>query len=388
MTQLLIHLFIKNKESTNNLDLRNRYALLSNVTGIVINVILCVVKLLVGLLSASVAIIADALNNLSDAGSNIVGILGFRLASKHADERHPHGHGRFEYLTALAVNVMIILVGVRLFQNAFEKIRTPDLPNIDTVTLVLLFLAIFIKLWMFVFYRKIGEIIDSSIIRATALDSLSDVAATSLVLISALAAKYLKLKLDGWTGIIVAAFIIFAGIKGAKETVDLMIGSAPDKELVSQIYSFAKQYPQILGIHDLMVHDYGPARLVVSLHAELPESYSFNKAHTIVDQLEQDMQQKFGCLVTIHPDPIAVNDDYVDSLRIFAEKCAAEVDASFTIHDFRIVRSGESAKLFFDLCVPINSKMDETEAAGLVSKKIKMEKPDYEVNIKPEHPFV
>lgn len=388
MTKLLINLFIKNKEDVSNPDVRSKYALLSNATGIVANTLLCAVKLLVGLLSGSVAMIADALNNLSDAGSNIVGILGFRLASKHADEKHPQGHGRFEYITALVVDAMIVFVGIGLFQNSLDKITNPVLPDVSTITLVLLLLAVLTKLWMFFFYRKIGEIIHSSVIKATALDSLSDVAATSVVFLSALGAKYWGLQLDGWAGILVSAFIIFTGIKAAKETIDLILGAAPDKELVNEIYVFAKQYPQILGIHDLMVHDYGPTRLVVSLHAELPEDYSLCQAHDIVDQMERDMQKKFGCLAIIHPDPIVVDDAYVASLRQMAEECATEVDTSFTIHDFRIIGKGDSVKLFFDLCIPVNAKMKESEAAALVTKQIQMKKPECQVFITPEHPFV
>lgn len=388
MTKLLINLFIKNKEDVSNPDVRNRYAMLSNATGIAANTLLCAVKLLAGLLSGSVAMVADALNNLSDAGSNIVGMIGFRLASRHADEKHPHGHGRFEYLTALVVDVMIILVGVGLFQNSFDKIRNPDLPEVSTITLVLLVLAVLVKLWMFFFYRKIGEIIHSSVVKATALDSLSDVAATSLVFLSALGAKFWELQLDGWAGILVSAFIIFTGFKAAKETVDLMLGTAPEQELVNEISAFAKQYPQILGIHDLMVHDYGPTRLVVSLHVEFPEDYTLCQAHAVVDQMERDMQKQFGCLATIHPDPVAVDDAYVDSLRHLAEECAAEVDTSYIIHDFRIIGSGDSVKVFFDLYIPMNAKIDEAEAAALVAKQIQMKNPCCQVIITPEHPFV
>lgn len=388
MTNLLIKLFIKNKDNINDSDVRSRYAHLSNTVGIVVNTLLCVIKFIAGSLSGSVAIIADSLNNLSDAGSNIVGFLGFRIASKHADKTHPHGHGRFEYITALVVDVMIILVGIELFQSSLEKIRNPVLPDVSSLTLLLLLVAVLAKLWMFFFYRKINSIIHSSAIKAASIDSLSDVITTLLVLVSSLAAKYWGLHIDGWTGILVSAFILFTGFKALKETVDLMLGAAPDKELVNDIYNFAKQYPQIIGIHDLMVHDYGPTHLVISLHAELPENYSLCQSHSIVDQMERDMEKQFGCLATIHPDPVAVDNSYVDSLRHIAEECTADVDASFSIHDFRVVGNGENVKLIFDLCIPVDSEMDEAEAEKQVTKRIRMKQPNCQTIITVEHPYV
>ena len=388
MTNLLIKCFVKDKDNVANPTVRNRYAALSNITGIIANVLLCAAKLTVGLISGSVALIADALNNLTDAGSNIVTMLGLHLSTAHADKKHPHGHGRLEYITALAVDVMIIFVGVELLHTAVNKIRNPSVPDMSTGMLVFVGLAIVVKLWMYVFYRTIGKKINSSPILATSLDSLSDVAATSLVFVSALVSKFYGISVDGWAGILVAGFIIFTGVKAIYGTVELLLGAAPSPKLVADIEEFVRQYPQVLGIHDLMVHDYGPSRLIVTLHAEVSKDYSLSQAHDLVDQIEKDLQEQFGCLVTIHPDPVAVDDESVNEMRRLAEECAAEIDPRFTIHDFRMTENGDSVKMFFDLSIPLDIKMEDEEAAKLVAQRIEERNPACQAVIQAEHPFV
>ena len=345
-------------------------------------------KLTAGLLAASVAVIADAFNNVSDAGSSVVTLIGFRLASKPVDKEHPLGHGRLEYITGFIVDMLIILVGAELFKSSIEKIASPRLPSVTTLTLVLLGAAILVKLWLFFFYRKIGRLIDSSAIKATSFDSISDVVATTLVLVSALVAKFAGLAIDGWAGILVACFILFTGLKAAKETIDLLLGTPPSSEFIKAVYDFVKGYPEVAGIHDVIVHDYGPGRKFISFHAEVPANSDINYAHDVIDCIERDMNEKFGCVVTIHLDPIVMDDPRVDKMRILAEKAAEDEDPAFTIHDFRMTYGGRHINMIFDLCVPSDCKLSTAEAAKRVAERISEKNPDCYAVIKAEHPFV
>ena len=388
MTNFLIKLFIKNKDDLSSARVRGAYAALASVTGIVLNVLLFVGKLVLGLIAASVAIIADAFNNISDAGSAVIALIGFRLAAKPVDKEHPLGHGRLEYVAAFIVDMLIILVGFELLKSSVEKIVSPTLPNVGNATLILLGVAILVKLWLFVFYRKIAGKIHSSAIKGAAFDSLSDCFATSLVLISALIARFFGVAIDGYAGILVALFIGFAGVKAAKETIDLLLGSPPDPEFIKCIYAFTENYPRIVGIHDVMVHDYGVGRQIVSFHAEVPADSDINVAHEEVDKLERDMHEKFGCIVTVHLDPIVVNDPIVQGLRTLSENCAKEVHPDFSIHDFRMTKGETKINLIFDLLLPADCKMSAAEAEKAVSLKIREQNPDCSCVIRAEHPYV
>ncbi len=388
ITNLLIKTFVKDHKNPERPEVRNNYAMLSGTTGIIANIALFLLKLFTGIFTGAVAIIADAFNNISDAGSSVVTMLGFRMSSKHADKKHPLGHGRMEYITAFIVDIMIMIVGIELFRTAFDKILHPELPQFRPVTLILLGIAILVKLWLFLFYRKIGNTIDSAAIKAAALDSISDTAATSLVFLTTLSAKFWDFPLDGWAALIVSGLIIFAGFKAAKETVDLLLGSAPSQEYVESVYSFIKKYPDVYGVHDLMIHDYGPGRIIITLHAEISEECDFNYAHEVIDILEKDMQEHFGAIVTIHLDPVAVNNEQVNSLKKLAEECMTAVDSSFTLHDFRIVNAESFTTLLFDLCIPVDSRYKDEEAAELVADKIREKNPTFKAVIHPEHPFV
>ncbi|MFR1983177.1 MAG: cation diffusion facilitator family transporter [Christensenellaceae bacterium] len=351
------------------------------------NLLLFAGKLTAGLLAASVAVIADAFNNVSDAGSSVVTLIGFRLASKPVDKEHPLGHGRLEYITGFIVDMLIILVGAELLSHP-SKNRLPLASLRLTLTLVLLGAAILVKLWLFFFYRKIGRLIDSSAIKATSFDSISDVVATTLVLVSALVAKFAGLAIDGWAGILVACFILFTGLKAAKETIDLLLGTPPSSEFIKAVYDFVKGYPEVAGIHDVIVHDYGPGRKFISFHAEVPANSDINYAHDVIDCIERDMNEKFGCVVTIHLDPIVMDDPRVDEMRILAEKAAEDEDPAFTIHDFRMTYGGRHINMIFDLCVPSDCKLSTAEAAKRVSERISEKNPDCYAVIKAEHPFV
>ena len=388
MTNFLIRIFIGKNKDTNDPKIRSRYANLAGVTGIILNILLFAGKLTLGILSASVAIIADAFNNISDAGSSVVTLIGFRLAGKPVDKEHPLGHGRLEYVTGFIVDMLIVLVGFELFKTSIDKIISPALPTVGHWTLAILSVAILVKIWLFFFYRKIGKIIRSSAVRAAASDSLSDGIATTLVLVSAIVAKQFGVAIDGWAGILVALFIAYTGIKAAKETIDLLLGSPPDPEFIKGIYEFVKNYPRIVGIHDVMVHDYGPGRQIVSFHAEVPSDSDINIAHEEVDKMERDMHEKFGCIVTVHLDPIVVNDPLVNEMRALSETAAKSVNADFTIHDFRMTRGEKNINLIFDLLLPVDCKTPTDEAEKAVEAEIKRRCPDCFCVIRAEHPYV
>lgn len=388
MLDFFIKLFIKNKDDITSPNTRSAYQSLAGITGIVVNVLLFIGKLVVGLISASVAIIADAFNNISDAGSSVIALIGFRLSTKPVDKEHPLGHGRLEYISGFIVDMLIVLVGFELLTSSIEKIITPSLPSVGNITLVLLAVAILVKVWLFFFYRKVGKAIQSSPIKAAASDSLTDCIATTLVLISALCARFWGIAIDGWAGILVAAFILYTGVKAAKETIDLLLGSPPDPQFIKDIYEFTKEYPRVVGIHDVMVHDYGPGRQIVSFHAEVPSDSDINIAHEEVDSLERDMHAKFGCIVTVHLDPIVVNDPLVNELRALADESAKAVNPQFSIHDFRMTKGETNVNLIFDLVLPADCKMATEEAENAVADKIRERRANCFCVIRAEHPFV
>ena len=388
MTNFLIRLFIGKNQDVRTPAVRSKYASLAGITGILMNILLFVGKLVVGIIAGSVAIIADAFNNISDAGSSCVTLVGFRLANKPVDKEHPLGHGRLEYISAFIVDMLILFVGFELFTSSIEKIITPSLPNVGNITIGILTAAILVKFWLFFFYRKIGNAIHSSAIKASSIDSLCDCIATALVLTSALIARTWNVAVDGWAGILVAAFIFFSGFKAAKETIDLLLGSPPDPQFINDIYDFAKQYPKVIGIHDVMVHDYGPGRQIVSFHAEVPSDSDINIAHEEVDQMERDMHEKFGCIVTVHLDPIVMGDETVNELRALAERSAKAVRAEFSIHDFRMTMGESTFNMIFDLVIPTDCDLSSADAEKAVVEKIHEEKPNCFCVIRVEHPFV
>ena len=388
MTNFLIRLFIGKDKDVTRPEIRGKYASLSGFTGITVNVLLFIGKLILGIIAGSLAIIADAFNNIMDAGSSIVTLIGFRMAGKPVDKEHPLGHGRIEYVTAFIVDVLIILVGFELFTSSIDKIVDKNVPNVGDVTLILLSVAILVKLWLFSFYRKIGNTISSAAIKGAAFDSLSDCIATMLVLVSAIVARVSNVGIDGWAGILVAAFILFTGIKAAKETIDLLLGSPPSKEFIDDIYAFSKRYASVIGIHDVMVHDYGPGRQIVSFHAEVPADSDINIAHEEVDQMERDMHEAFGCIVTVHLDPVVTNDPFVDEMRNLAAEAAKAVDETFSIHDFRMTDGQTHINLIFDVVVPLNDKTPHEELQNIILTKLREINPLFNIVIKIEHSYV
>ena len=370
MTDLLIKLFIKENKKQDDPKVRGEYATLASGTGITVNIFLSTVKLIVGLIANSISIVSDALNNITDIGSSLVTMIGFKLSQKSSDKDHPWGHGRMEYITGFIVDMLIILVGFELFKSSIDKIIHPELPNINTITIILLVVAIFAKLWLFLFYKKIAKIIDSAALKGAAYDSISDTISTTAVLASAIVARFAGVSIDGFVSLLVSIFILITGFKATKEMIDMLIGTAPDKEFVKDIYKFVERYKEIVGIHDIMVHDYGPGRKIVSFHAEVPADGNICEVHDIIDGIEQDMFKKFGCITTIHMDPIVVDDEEINNMKKTVERVVKGINENFSIHDFRMTNGGKRVNVIFDLVVPFDEKVDFKELEKEVKTKI------------------
>ena len=387
MTNLLIKLFIKDNDIS-NLETRGKYGVLSSATGIVVNILLSIVKLFIGIIANSISIISDALNNITDVGSSVVTMIGFKISQKKIDKDHPWGHGRMEYITAFIVDIIILMVGFELLKSSIDKIIHPELPAVNNVTIIILVIAVLTKLWLFLFYKKIAKTIDSNAIKGNAYDSISDSISTLVVLISAVVAKLCGISIDGYASLIVSVFILFTGYKAIKETVDLLLGMKPDPEFIKDIEEEAKKYDMISGIHDIMVHDYGPGRKIVSFHAEVPADEDICKVHDIIDQMEQDLFEKFNCITTIHMDPIVVDNKEINDMRDFTEKIVKELNPEFSIHDFRMTDGGKRVNLIFDLVVPRDKEYDKEEIIKNVQQKIHEKGKKYFAVIKVETSYI
>lgn len=387
MTNLLIKLFIKDND-VSNLGTRGKYGMLSSATGIVVNILLSIVKLVIGIIANSISIISDALNNITDVGSSVVTMIGFKISQKKIDKDHPWGHGRMEYITAFIVDIIILMVGFELLKSSIDKIIHPELPAVNNVTIIILVIAVLTKLWLFLFYKKIAKMIDSNAIKGNAYDSISDSISTLVVLISAVVAKLCGVSIDGYASLIVSVFILFTGYKAIKETVDLLLGMKPDPEFIKDIEDEAKKYEMISGIHDIMVHDYGPGRKIVSFHAEVPADGDICKVHDIIDQMEQDLFEKFNCITTIHMDPIVVDNKEINDMRDFTEKIVKELNPEFSIHDFRMTDGGKRVNLIFDLVVPRDKEYDKEEIIKNVQQKIHEKDKKYFAVIKVETSYI
>lgn len=387
MTNLLIKLFIKDNDIS-NLETRGKYGVLSSATGIVVNILLSIVKLFIGIIANSISIISDALNNITDVGSSVVTMIGFKISQKKIDKDHPWGHGRMEYITAFIVDIIILMVGFELLKSSIDKIIHPELPAVNNVTIIILVIAVLTKLWLFLFYKKIAKMIDSNAIKGNAYDSISDSISTLVVLISAVVAKLCGVSIDGYASLIVSVFILFTGYKAIKETVDLLLGMKPDPEFIKDIEDEAKKYEMISGIHDIMVHDYGPGRKIVSFHAEVPADGDICKVHDIIDQMEQDLFEKFNCITTIHMDPIVVDNKEINDMRDFTEKIVKELNSEFSIHDFRMTDGRKRVNLIFDLVVPRDKEYDKEEIIKNVQQKIHEKNKKYFAVIKVETSYI
>lgn len=351
---------------------RSIYGMVCGFVGIFFNIILFVGKLLAGIITSSISITADALNNLSDAGSSIVTLAGFKLAAQKPDSKHPYGHGRIEYLAGLAVAAVILIMGFELFRDSIGKVLHPQDTEFSYVVIFILLTSILVKCYMAYYNYSIGKEIDSAAVRAAAMDSMSDCIATGAVLVTTVLNHLYGWQLDGYCGILVSFFIMYSGIQAARDSVDPLLGIEPDEEFLQQIEDISLSFDEnIVGIHDLMVHDYGPGRKIISLHAEVPADSNMIQIHDVIDNLEKKLSKDLGCMATIHMDPVAVNDPEVKELKHKVADLAKEVLDAITIHDFRVVKGDTHTNLIFDMVVPFSCKCTDREMADMVADKIK-----------------
>ncbi len=359
MTELLLRLFVKDRQDLQNSKTRTAVGSLSGIVGIVCNLLLFTLKLLVGTLAASVSITADAMNNLSDATSSIVTLLGFKLAEKPADEDHPYGHARFEYLSGLAVAVLIIVIGFELAKSSLDKILNPTAVEFGFVTCAVLLGSIAVKLWLSVFNGKLAKMIRSNTLEATAADSRNDCISTLAVLVAALIESITSWKIDGWMGMAVALFILYSGWNLAKETISPLLGEAASQELKEQIVGFVGDHPKVLGYHDLMVHDYGPGQRFASLHVEMDKDEDSMVCHEIIDDLERECFRQYGVQLVIHYDPVVTNDPKLERMRTLITAILKVKDERLSIHDFRMVPGSGHTNLIFDVAFPMELRGQE-----------------------------
>lgn len=352
MTDLLVKMFVKNYEDTDNISVRTAYGVLASGVGIACNVLLSLAKMMVGMLLHSVSVMADAFNNLSDAGSSIIGLVGVKMAEKPADEDHPFGHGRIEYVAALIVAFLVIEVGFTFFKDSISKIRHPEELRFQMVSIVILGMSILVKLWLGMFNKKLGKKIDSQVMMATAADSLGDVIATAATVVSILFWKVTGINIDGFVGLGVSLVVMWAGIGIARDTLEPLIGEATTPEDYRRIKKFVEKYDGIMGSHDLIVHNYGPGRSMASIHAEVPNNVSIEVSHEIIDRVERDAAKELGIFLVIHMDPLETEDQTVLKVRKKTEKAVEELDSRCSIHDFRMVKGEDQINLIFDLVVP------------------------------------
>ncbi len=370
MVTLLAKLFIKDYRNTENPSVRGAYGILCSIVGIVLNLLLFAGKYLAGSLSGSLAIMADAFNNLSDAASSFVTLIGFRFAGRGPDTDHPFGHGRYEYISGLVVSFLILLMGIELGQSSIEKILHPEAMEGGWLTVLILLASIAVKFYMHLYNRRIGQKIDSAAMKATAMDSLSDSIATAVVLICTVIYLATDVNLDGWGGGLVALFIIYTGITSIRDTLSPLLGQAPDPEYVQKIETIVKAHPEILGIHDLVVHDYGPGHRLISLHGEVSGDGDIYVLHDVIDRIEQELHEKLGCEAVIHMDPIAANDEHVNAMREKVEELLAQWDSRISLHDFRMVEGPTHTNLIFDAVVPQDLAATEEEAQKKIAQLI------------------
>lgn len=382
LTDILINSFIRDKANIRDKKIRQKYGYLGGFVGIVCNVILSAGKVIIGLMVNSIAITADAMNNLSDAASSIITLIGFKITNKPADREHPFGHARIEYISAMVVSFMVILVGFEFLKSSLDRIRNPVVLKFDIISFSVLILSIGVKVWLSRFYKKIGRTIGSKTMEASAVDSLSDVITTSVVVFSLLGSLWIAFPIDGYIGLLVSAFIIYSGISLTKETLNPLLGEAPEPEFIYEITEKIMSYDGIIGIHDMIVHNYGPGRCVVSLHAEIPAKMDIMKAHDIIDLAEQEISEGMDIHMVIHMDPINTDDKLVQKTQEQVLKVISELNEDLTIHDFRIVGGDGHKNVIFDLVVPY--EYDEKRAKDLskeVAQAIKTEYPNYDAVI-------
>ena len=377
MTETLVRLFVKNSRDTTDPAVRTAYGNLASWVGIFCNLLLCAGKFLAGTLSGSISIAADAVNNLSDASSSVVSLIGFKLGARPADDEHPYGHARFEYLAGLAVAVMVLVIGVELLKSSVDKILHPAAVTFSWVAMAVLAASIAVKLWMSLFNRTLGKRINSGSLIATAADSRNDVLTTSAVLVASLISHFANVELDGWMGAAVALFILYSGVGLIKDTIDPLLGLAPDPELVQHIHDKIMSYPGVLGTHDLMVHDYGPGRQFASVHVELAAEDDVMASHELIDDIERDFLKNDRLPVLIHFDPIVTSDAQVGDMRRWLADAVKTIDPGLTIHDLRMVPGKTHTNVIFDCVTPPGFAMGSARLKEAIEKLVREKDPNY-----------
>lgn len=378
MTNRLIRLFIKEHENITDPTVRERYGRVSSLVGILCNILLFGAKMLIGILAHSIAITADAVNNLSDAGSSVITLIGFKLSAKPADKEHPYGHARIEYITGFIISIIILLLSFELIRSSVEKIIHPEPILFSAVTVAVLALAILAKLWLGLFYRKMGRIIQSTALGAASADCLNDVLATGAVLAAALFAGLTGIQIDGYMGLAVALFILFSGIGLIRKTLSPLLGEAPDEELVRRIEEKLKSYDGVIGFHDLVLHNYGPDRCFATVHLEVPAERDILESHHIIDAIEKDFSTEMNIQMVIHMDPVVTGDEQLDRLKAVVDGIVKDIDPELSMHDFRAVLGKQHVKLIFEVTVPPSFKADNEELINRIRQAIQRYNPQYE----------
>ena len=370
MITFLASLFIKDSKNYKEPSVRQAYGVLSGAVGIGLNILLFFGKWLAGTISGSIAITADAFNNLSDAGSSIITLIGFRLSGQEPDPEHPFGHGRMEYISGLLVSVAILVMGFELIGSSIGKLRSPEPIESSALVFGILIASILVKLYMFFYNHSLSKKIESAAMKATSVDSLSDTVATTLVLIATLISKYTGLLLDGWFGILVGLFILYTGGSTLKETIDLLLGQPPKQEFIDEVKEIVLGHSMVHGVHDLIVHDYGPGCVMISLHAEVDVNGDIQDIHEQIDHIEHELQEKLHCSATIHMDPIVTDDKEVLAMKAKVEEMVHFLDESFSMHDFRMVKGSTRTNLIFDVEVPRKTSYTDNEIVNWLKERI------------------
>ena len=370
MIEFLIRRFVPDWQQVQRTDVRERYGTLAAAVGILSNIFLCIIKGLIGLFSGSIAVTADAVNNLSDAGSSVITLLAFKIAGKPADEEHPFGHARMEYISGMAVSFIIILLGLELMGSSFEKILHPEEVGVSALTYLVLIVSIAVKLWQGMFNRNLGKRISSEALQATAADSLNDVFSTGAVLLSTLVYQFTAIPIDGWVGMLVAIFITVSGVKLIMETGSPLLGQAPDPQMVRELEEKITAYDGVIGIHDLQVHNYGPGRVFATVHAEVPANRDILVSHDIIDNIEREVGHEMNLNLVIHMDPVVTDDERLNQLHAQVQQIVAGIDSNLSMHDFRAVFGPTHTNLVFDVVVPPGFSLSDSELSRRIEQQV------------------
>ncbi len=377
MTKLLLKIFVKDKGAEMTTAIRQQYGKVASCTGIATNLLLFLLKAVAGILFNSISIIADAVNNLSDSSSSLITLIGFKMSSKPADDQHPYGHARSEYISGFIVSIIIVFLGFQLFLSSVEKIWSPDPMQFSWLSVAILIISILLKLWQGRFYKTIAQKINSSALAATATDSMNDVFTTSAVLLSLFIAYFTGWQIDAYMGILVAAFIIYSGIRSIIETLNPLLGAAPDQKLIQMIGKKIKSYKGVIGYHDLVIHSYGPDQCFASVHVEVPNTDDIMSSHDLIDNIERDFSRELNIHLVIHLDPIVVGDALTNELRTVITEIVREIDPCLSTHDFRFVSGNTHSNLIFDVAVPPSYQMNDDDLRECIDRKVKELNPNY-----------